>query len=587
MKAGLFHKIVFGCIAACMLAVPAMAQVPLQISYQGLLTYDSGDPVADGNYAMTFALYNVPSGGTLLWSESQTVSVTGGIYNVVLGSLGNPIDAAVLEGERYLGVKVGTDAEMIPRQPLTAAPFAIRAALSEDAGSLDGMDSSEFAPKTHSHTFGEITDVATDAQIPDTITVNHAAHADDAEYAGNADKLDGMDASNFATALHTHNFSELTGNASDAQIPNDITIEYAAQAGNADKVDGQHAADFMAAGTDNWVNTTGDTMNGRLEVSQLMSGAGWGEAIKGILYTESDGAGVFGLSNGTDSHGVHGGATGINGVGVYGEVTGSNGIGVFGNANNTTNGIGLYGSGPLWAGYFAGNIYTSGEIHIPSNSQLVNATGNPVFHTGWSGLFGDYTTINSGYAWGSGEPVSVVAGANGVFFTKGDALGVPYSEILAKVDTAGKLTCAVLEITGGSDLAEPFETHHPDPLPAGSVMVIDPDHPGKLKLSQKAYDRRVAGIVSGAGGIDPGMLMYQRSSTADGTTPIALSGRVYCLADATGGPIQPGDLLTTSELPGHAMKVTDYEKSHGATLGKAMSALERGQGLVLVLVGLQ
>ena len=118
-------------------------------------------------------------------------------------------------------------------------------------------------------------------------------------------------------------------------------------------------------------------------------------------------------------------------------------------------------------------------------------------------------------------------------------------------------------------------------------MAIDPGNAGKLKISDRAYDRRVAGIVSGAGGVNAGMLMTQKGSTADGTTPIALSGRVYCQADASNGPIEPGDLLTTSNTPGHAMKVTDYAKAQGAILGKAMTSLEKDKGLVLVLVTLQ
>jgi hypothetical protein len=73
----------------------------------------------------------------------------------------------------------------------------------------------------------------------------------------------------------------------------------------------------------------------------------------------------------------------------------------------------------------------------------------------------------------------------------------------------------------------------------------------------------------------------------DGKHPVALSGRVYCEADASNGAIHPGDLLTTSGTQGHAMKVTDYDKAHGAIIGKAMSSLDHGEGLVLVLVSLQ
>ena len=68
---------------------------------------------------------------------------------------------------------------------------------------------------------------------------------------------------------------------------------------------------------------------------------------------------------------------------------------------------------------------------------------------------------------------------------------------------------------------------------------------------------------------------------------VALTGRVYVLADASNGAIHPGDLLTTSRTPGHAMKVTDHTRGQGAILGKAMTGLSKGKGMVLVLVTLQ
>jgi hypothetical protein len=68
---------------------------------------------------------------------------------------------------------------------------------------------------------------------------------------------------------------------------------------------------------------------------------------------------------------------------------------------------------------------------------------------------------------------------------------------------------------------------------------------------------------------------------------VALTGRVYVMADATNGAITPGDLLTTSATPGHAMKVSDHVKAQGAILGKAMTSLKEGKGMVLVLVTLQ
>ena len=149
----------------------------------------------------------------------------------------------------------------------------------------------------------------------------------------------------------------------------------------------------------------------------------------------------------------------------------------------------------------------------------------------------------------------------------------------------GTATVKVLEITGGADVAEPFPLSHQN-VPKGTVVVIDEDHPGQLKPSDRPYDTRVAGILSGANGIQPGLTLHQNGKLADGQN-VALSGRVYVLADATKNPIKPGDLLTTSATPGHAMKVMDHAQAQGAILGKAMTNLRAGKGLVLVLVSLQ
>jgi len=152
----------------------------------------------------------------------------------------------------------------------------------------------------------------------------------------------------------------------------------------------------------------------------------------------------------------------------------------------------------------------------------------------------------------------------------------------------GRVITPVLEITGGSDLSEQFDIGNADYLSRpGMVVCIDPENPGGLTLSDQAYDRRVAGVISGAGGISTGMVMGQQGTVADGEHPVALVGRVYVWADASAGPITPGDLLTTSDRPGYAMKVADHHKATGAILGKAMTGLDEGQGLILTLISLQ
>jgi hypothetical protein len=74
---------------------------------------------------------------------------------------------------------------------------------------------------------------------------------------------------------------------------------------------------------------------------------------------------------------------------------------------------------------------------------------------------------------------------------------------------------------------------------------------------------------------------------AEGEHPVAMTGRVWCRADAAGGPIRRGDRLTTSPTPGHAMRVSDESRAPGGVIHKAMTGLEAGTGLVLVLVNLQ
>jgi len=171
--------------------------------------------------------------------------------------------------------------------------------------------------------------------------------------------------------------------------------------------------------------------------------------------------------------------------------------------------------------------------------------------------------------------------------------GTSFSGTAGRVLVTNELSTPVLEITGGADISEQFDvgtgSHNRDlEVIPGMVVSIDVENPGQLVVSGKAYDRTVAGIVSGAGGVNTGMVMGQAGSVAHGGHPVALTGRVYCKVDATECALVPGDLMTTSDTPGHAMKVQDYAKAQGSIIGKAMTPLAKGEkGLVLVLVTLQ
>jgi hypothetical protein len=256
--------------------------------------------------------------------------------------------------------------------------------------------------------------------------------------------------------------------------------------------------------------------------------------------------------------------------------SGTNTVTLFGNDSQ----ISTYGSDGLERVRLWGPSY--GEVllknNLAGNQTAVQLTAN--------GTSGGVLLLNNT----NGLPRAVIAGYNGggsCTLYRSDGA----STITMTADDgagSGLITTSVLQITGGADLSEQFDIQSPDgAIQPGMVVCIDPEHPGQLAVSSKAYDRTVAGIVSGAGGVKPGMLMGHQGTLADGKHPVALTGRVFCWADASTGPIQPGDLLTTSTTPGHAMKVTDPAHAQGAILGKAMGSLQQGKGLVLMLVSLQ
>ncbi len=159
-----------------------------------------------------------------------------------------------------------------------------------------------------------------------------------------------------------------------------------------------------------------------------------------------------------------------------------------------------------------------------------------------------------------------------------------------------------------TDLAEAFPVEDLESSEPGSVMVIAEG--GRLRHCDQALDTRAAGVVSGAGELQPGLVLggagrpikigqtdetldvppddeAWQSGDEDPKVPLALAGKVYCKVDAAFGPIEPGDLLTTSETPGHAMKVSEPASAIGAIIGKALDRLRDGRGLIPILVSPQ
>jgi hypothetical protein len=172
--------------------------------------------------------------------------------------------------------------------------------------------------------------------------------------------------------------------------------------------------------------------------------------------------------------------------------------------------------------------------------------------------------------------------------TVGD-VGVP-GEILIKDangDTQIQLDATRGDILiGNADCAEEFavsETVTSSDVEPGTVMIVNDE--GFLEPSTEAQDERLVGVVAGACGHRPGVVLGCNRLTAK-TVRVALLGTVHCKASLESGPIRPGTLLTSSSTQGHAMAVAVGKNRRGTVIGKAMGALNSETGMVPILVTL-
>ncbi len=289
--------------------------------------------------------------------------------------------------------------------------------------------------------------------------------------------------------------------------------------------------DLMVKGTNFYLNGNGGGMgnNGGLGRAVVDGGPGGG----GLVLNYQNDFGQVNIEGSTTVTGSLGVTSDISSAGTNFYLKGNGG----GVGNNNKRGLALVDGGPGGGGLVISYQNDFGQVNIESNTTVTGTLG-----------------------------------------------------VTSNISCVGTVSANSLQITGGSDLAEPYKiaaSAQVQPLP-GLVVSIDPDKTGQMRVSTRAYDNTVGGIISGAGGVQPGVVLRQAGTVADGTLPIASVGRVWCWCDAdAGGAITPGDLLTTSDTPGHAMRVRDHEKARGAILGKAMSPLKTGKGLVLVLVTLE
>ncbi|HEY3876366.1 MAG TPA: hypothetical protein VGM92_12900, partial [Candidatus Kapabacteria bacterium] len=129
MKRIAFFVIFFVC------ALPVFGTVPKLISFQGVLN-DAGGQAVNGTHVLKLNLYDALTGGTLLYSDIESVTLTNGVFNVLLGNQIPFPDSLKFDRPYYLSISIDNGSELSPRSLLAPSPnalFAVHSGLSDSA----------------------------------------------------------------------------------------------------------------------------------------------------------------------------------------------------------------------------------------------------------------------------------------------------------------------------------------------------------------------------------------------------------------------------------------------------------------------
>ncbi len=656
-----------------LLSVCVSAQVPRTLHYQGVLTDSEGAAVADGSYSITFKIYGASPGTFPLWTETNSVTVSKGIFSVTLGGsvpLNLPFDQ-----QYYLGISVAGEAELTPRVPLASSPYSLNTLC---------VRGSNLIPASGSVGIGTLSPVEA-LDVGGGIRIGNSGNTNAGTIRWTGTDFEGYTGSTWRS------FTDIGSGT----LPSGASGQTLYHTGSSWAA----TSNLFNDGTNIGIGTTAPTS--RLEImggpirfrrhatqyldiqnmdhlGTQITGHSPENAKKSVcinaLHDESgspSGETFIRFSVGPESAPLYPmiiKESGRIGIGTtdptrllevsadqpYARLTATASAGPTFEMKCTDNAADFRTYGRIKfldaADATKGYIQHEYRSHSGASGMYFGSGGSPRMVISEAGLLGIGTVSPTSKLDLNGGQMRVrkqdsedqyfeidnESTSSGSFSLHSpedgkkslqircvhDASGTPSGETWMRFSVGNKYmpTHAVTiresgnvgigtdspsrrltvrgniliesESTGdpvaefgeGLDYAEGFDVAESSAIEPGTVLVIDPDNPGKLRRSTEPYDRRVAGIAAGANGLGSGV----RLGVGRFDCGVALAGRVYCNVDASDGTVEPGDLLTTSATPGYAMKAADYSSARGAILGKAMERLGRGEkGRILVLVTLQ
>jgi hypothetical protein len=527
--------------------------------------------VGGGNFNTNAGLYATIGGGWMNGVSGIYATVPGGQQNSASGnySLAAGRSAkATFPGAFVWADSAGSDfVSTAPNQFSVRASGGVRLVTSGAGATVDGNPI--------------LAGTVSSSQIADGASLTEILDDDGPGSGLNADLLDGLNSTAFATASHNHFGESWIGAANTGLQVTTTNSAFAFVTGILGRQGTGIGFDFGTP-TGVW----GDAQTGFGVVGTTIGEHSYG--VRGAhVHSNGLGSGVFGSTSSTAGRGVTGtaGATSGPGIGVFGYVHSPLGIGVYGKHETTAGtAAGVQGDTDSTAASAVGLLGRVTSTAPGGNSAAVRGINNGTGGNGigvWGSQAGDgwgvLGTANSGIGVrgtstsgvglvglsNSGNPIEAFSATDREFYVSNTGsvfADGPYSG-------AGADFAELLPAKGG--------------LEAGDVLVVDED--GEMTRSTEAHQENVVGVYS----TKPGFLGgADENGDNTGKVPLAVVGVVPVKVTGENGPIKPGNLLVTSSTPGHAMKAGS-DRQVGTIIGKALAPFNGSSGVIRILVVLQ